>query len=171
MTSDNGATAADPTPKLPRASGFFAWRTPTLPFDALLDWSRDLRGPAGPDDPARLAESLADDRRLLRERLHAMLTRPCVREALFLASPGLAERAEVWTRDPDGAEGRDVECALVRYVERLAARAAPFGLFAGCSVGGLHGSTRLRLEDSGCYVRRSRLDFDYLSALSETLEA
>lgn len=161
----------DRIPEPPRASGFFAWRTATLPFDVVLDWCRDLRGPACPDDPARLAESLADDRRLLRERLRTLLARPDVREALFVASPSLEERTEVWRRDPDGAEGRDVECAIVRYVQRMAARATPFGLFAGCSVGSLDRLTRLNLQEAGRYRKRSRLDFDYLSTLVEKLEA
>jgi thiopeptide-type bacteriocin biosynthesis protein len=160
-----------PIPELPVASDFFAWRTPSLPFDALLDWSRNLRGPVCPDDPLRLAESLAFDRVLLRERLRGLLDRPDVREALFLASPSLEQRIAKWSRDPCCAEGRDIECALVRYVQRMAARATPFGLFAGCSVGRIETSTRLRLEGAGRYRKHSRLDSDYLSSLIEQLIA
>ena len=160
-----------PIPELPVASGFFAWRTPSLPFDALLDWSRNLRGPVGPDDPLRLAESLASDRVLLRERLRGLLDRPDVREALFVASPTLEQRIGKWSRDPCSAEGRDIECALVRYVQRMAARATPFGLFAGCSVGRIETSTRLRLEGAGRYRKHSRLDCDYLSSLVDQLIA
>src|SRR5262245_25744561 len=158
-------------PGSPRASGFFAWRTAALPFDVLLDWCRGLRTPDCPGEPSQLGESLEDDRRLLRERLRRVLDRPDVREALYIASPSLVERIDVWRRDPAGAEGRDVESALVRYLQRMSGRATPFGLFAGCSVGGLDGATRLQLQEASRYRKRSRLDFDYLSALVEKLDA
>jgi len=159
------------SPDSPRTSGFFAWRTAALPFDVLLDWCRGLRTPSCPDEPTQLGESLAEDKRLLRERLQRVLDRPHVREALYVASPSLVERIDLWKLDPAGAEGRDVESALVRYLQRMSGRATPFGLFAGCSVGGLDGSTRLTLQGASHYRKRSRLDFDYLSALVEKLEA
>ncbi len=35
--------------------------------------------------------------------------------------------------------------ALVRYFLRMAGRATPFGLFAGCTVGTIDGETRLAI--------------------------
>ena len=72
-------------------SGFFLLRTPLLPFDELVDWSTGVEAPAALDDPARLAEAFEHDRRLLRERLTALLSDDVVREAVFVASPDLAE--------------------------------------------------------------------------------
>src|SRR5262245_52690583 len=94
-------------------SGFFALRTPLLPFDELLAWSEGLEATAVGDDPARLEAALAVDRARLRQRLRQVYTRPEVREALFVASPDLEERLDLWLRDPDGEPGQKIERALV----------------------------------------------------------
>jgi hypothetical protein len=39
-------------------SGFFALRTPLLPFDELLTWSTGLQATESVDDPARLEAAL-----------------------------------------------------------------------------------------------------------------
>jgi len=150
-------------------SGFFALRTPLLPFDDLLDWSADLEAPVASHDPKRLEEALAADRVRLRNRLRDVVARPEVREALFVASPDLEDRLQVWLRNPDSDAGQKMERALVRYFARMAGRATPFGLFAGCSVGMLGPTTRLTLVERGRYRRHTRLDMDYVVALTEAL--
>jgi thiopeptide-type bacteriocin biosynthesis protein len=125
-------------------SGFFAFRTPLLPFEEVEAWSAGLTAPGAvaPDLAAAaapgagaegLAAALAADRAMLRARLGALAERPEVLEALFVASPSLAEALDIWRRDPDGKKGRRAERALVRYFLRMASRATPFGLFSGCS--------------------------------------
>src|SRR5581483_7016520 len=72
-------------------SGFFALRTPLLPFDELLAWGEGLEAPRAPlppapsppggegrmrgagGDPARLEQALAADRLRLRARLRAVV--------------------------------------------------------------------------------------------------
>ena len=56
-----------------RASGFFALRTPLLPFDEFLSWAEGIEGPGAIDDPAGLEQALARDRVVLRDRLMAMV--------------------------------------------------------------------------------------------------
>ncbi|MBV8200614.1 MAG: lantibiotic dehydratase [Acidobacteria bacterium] len=120
-------------------SGFFVFRTPLLPFEEVEQWSSGLAAPAAAAaaassaDPEPLAAALAADRAALRARLNALLERPEVQEALFVASPSLADALETWRREPDGKKGQRAERALVRYFLRMAARATPFGLFSGCS--------------------------------------
>jgi len=159
-------------------SGFFALRTPLLPFEELEAFGAGLESAAVAQagDPEALAgdsevlkAALARDRALLRQRLAALLARPEVAEAVFLASPSLAEGLAAWQADPDSKKGRRAEQALVRYVLRMTARATPFGLFAGCSVGRLGGATRLALPPRAAYRRHTRLDMDYLFALAEDL--
>ena len=58
------------------ASGFFALRTPLLPFDEFLAWSEGLEASASVNDPVRLEEALAADRSRLRTRLQAVLELP-----------------------------------------------------------------------------------------------
>lgn len=155
------------------SADFFVVRTPLLPFDELEAWSAGLQAPGAGDDPEHLAAALATDRERLRAGLRVLLERSEIREALFVASPNLEVGLEAWRRDPEGKKGRRAEEALVRYLLRMTARATPFGLFSGCSVGrvsGQAGSTRLELGARGEYRRRTRLDMDYLFALAEDLE-
>lgn len=151
-------------------SGFFVMRSPLLAFDELERFGEGLEAAASLDDPERLEHALAADVARLRERLRQQVARPEVRDALFVASPDLESALEAWERDPDSPRGQGVERALVRYLQRMAARATPFGLFAGCSVGGIADSTRLLLEPAERNGRHSRLDQDYLDALLSALE-
>ena len=151
-------------------TGFFAFRTPLLPWEELEAWADGLRAPqAGGDDATQLGETLAADRALLRRRLVRLLERPEIREALFVAAPALQVGVDAWLRDPDSKKGRRAEESLVRYFLRMTTRPTPFGLFSGCSMGILDGATRLRLVDRGGYRRHTRLDTDYLFALTGDL--
>src|SRR6266542_6994326 len=131
-----------------RPSGFFCLRTPLLSFDGL----RAMLGPSNaaravrmgvPD--AQLERVLALDWRRHRERLRAALANPIIREAIFLASPDLEERLERWLAHWDGDPRPRIERSLARYFIRMAARPAPFGLFAGVSIGFLGAHTTIRL--------------------------
>jgi thiopeptide-type bacteriocin biosynthesis protein len=159
---------ADETEQGMTPSGFFVMRTPLLPFDELLAWSDGLQATAS-DEPERLYEAFAADRRRLRERLRCCFVRPEVREALFLASPALEERFDLWLHDPDSEQGLKIERTLVRYFARMAGRATPFGLFAGCSVGTMGPETHLSLLERAQYQRHSRFDMDYLVSLTDAL--
>ncbi|MET0406244.1 MAG: lantibiotic dehydratase [Cystobacter sp.] len=124
-------------------SGFFALRTPLLPFDVLTRWTR--------------------------EHLRNWVEDAMVREALFLASPSLEESLPVWLEAPDSERGRKVERTLVRYFARMAGRSTPFGLFATHAVGQVEGQTRLRLGERSGVRKHTRLDMDYVCALTEKL--
>ena len=150
-------------------AGFFALRTPLLPFDELQSWSDGLEASEALNDLSSLAKALAQDREHLRARLHEILSRPKVREALFVASPHLDEVFDVWLREPETERGQGIERALVRYFLRMAGRSTPFGLCAGCSTGSLGDKTDLLVEERATYQRHTRLGMDYLFALTEAL--
>lgn len=155
------------TPGEGRAS-FFVLRTPLLPRDALSAWSeRTEAARALAGDDAALEAALESDRQRLRGRLRELVSRPEVREALFLASPSLEESLGAWGETPESERGQKVERALVRYVSRMTGRATPFGLFAGVSLGAVGERTRLVL--GGEARRHTRLDMDSLLALTEAL--
>src|SRR5207302_798359 len=116
-------------------SGFFVLRTPLLPFTEVTAWGDGLQAPAAAGGPGVLDQAVAADRAQLRRRLEDIVTTPEFRDALFVASPGLAAAADLWRKEPDSDKGRGTERSLVSYVLRAAARPTPFGLFAGCTTG------------------------------------
>jgi lantibiotic biosynthesis protein len=132
-------------------SGFFVLRTPLLPWSEFGAWGNCS------DTPSR------------RAHLQTLLARPAVREAVFLASPDLEAKLSIWYDDPESEQGQKIEQALVRYVARMAGRATPFGLFAGCSTGTLGVRSRFTLPSQAAYERHTRLDMDYVFALTQAL--
>jgi len=165
------AKAAPESPFTP--AGFFSYRTPLLPFEELEAFGEGLEAPAAAGDPERLENALAADRERLRARLRALADRPEVLEAVFLASPSLHESLSLWRTQPDSKKGQRAERALVRYLYRMTARATPFGLFSGCSLGPVEAApgtpTRVAVGPRSAYERHTRLDMDYLFALCEDL--
>jgi thiopeptide-type bacteriocin biosynthesis protein len=151
-------------------SGFFVLRTPLLPFTEVTAWGDGLQAPAAAGGPGVLDEAVAADRAQLRRRLEDIVTTPEFRDALFVASPGLAAAVDLWRKEPDSDKGRATERSLVSYVLRAAARPTPFGLFAGCTTGSIGERTCLRLDGGAGYRRSTRLDMDYLWALAEAVE-
>ncbi|MBX7101938.1 MAG: lantibiotic dehydratase [Myxococcaceae bacterium] len=135
-------------------SDFFMLRTPLLPSRTVLDWrpSEDQAGAPGP----------------WVDGLKAKVADPAFREALRVASPAVAERVAPWL-DSTGSDGHKLEDTLVKYLARASARATPFGLFAGVSVGEVAQRTELRLEPVP--RRRVRLDFRRFAALTQRLSA
>jgi thiopeptide-type bacteriocin biosynthesis protein len=150
-------------------SGFFVLRTPLLPFEEMAAWGEGLEAVESLGDTRDLEGALERDRARLRARLLLAVTRPEVRDAIFVASPSVDEALDVWQKDPDSRQGRKLEPALVSYFSRAAARATPFGLFAGCTTGTIDTQTRLHLKARERYRRHTRLDMDYLWALSEAV--
>jgi thiopeptide-type bacteriocin biosynthesis protein len=151
-------------------SGFFVLRTPLLPFEEMAAWGEGLEAVGALGDPQGLEEALDRDRVKLRARLLAAVTRPELRDAIFIASPSVDEALEAWQKDPDSRQGRKLEPAVVAYFSRAAARATPFGLFGGVTTGTIDAQTRLHLKARDWYRRHSRLDMDYLWALADAVE-
>src|SRR5581483_5521380 len=96
-------------------------RAPPTPNPSPPRGGGRMRGGRG--GPARPGGARPADRLRLRARLRAVVERPEVREALFVASPDLHGRLDVWRRQPESEAGQKVERALVRYFQRLAGRA------------------------------------------------
>ena len=150
-----------------RPSGFVVLRTPLLPYATALSLSEALDAPR--PDQSHLAAALEADRQKVRGRLDAILSRPDVTEAVFLASPDLynARAAAGRAHDPDRLAGLDR--SLARYITRLATRPTPFGLFAGCSVGTVGGPMRLEVGAQASSRRHTRLDMEYVASLLDDI--
>ena len=146
---------------------FFVMRSPLLPFEEWLALGDGLQSARAGE--AQLEAALLADREALRRRLRAIVERPEIREALFVASPSLDEAIPSWLDDPTSDRGIKAERTIVRYVARMCGRSTPFGIFAGCSVGEVGDVTQLRLRSRDHARRHTRLDMDYLFALCEVL--
>jgi lantibiotic biosynthesis protein len=142
----------------------FVLRTPLLAASQFIDLARDLPGTVW-----GTAEEFAEGVACIRERLRGLVASPEVAEALFIASPALAQSVGAWLAEPLSQRGQKVERSLLKYVARMSTRATPFGLFSGCSAGQLGDRTCLKLEPRSHVQRHSRLDMDYLFALTEAL--
>lgn len=149
-------------------SSFLVLRTPLLPFETFAALGEGL---AATQADAELGERLAQEEARVVARMRALVERPEIREALFLASPSFERALSGWMADPDKPGGADVPLTLIRYLARMAARPTPFGLFAGCSLvrTGSEG-TRLVLAPLSRYRKHTRLDTGYLSLVAEGFE-
>lgn len=152
-----------------RPAGFFVLRTPLLPFEELIAWSKGTESHMAIDNSDAWDTSYCADQSLLRDRLRSFVARPDIREAIFLASPDLEDQIRLWVEAPASERGKNIESALVRYVCRMSGRATPFGLFAGYSIGTVGRQTRMSLPPIDAYQRHTRLDMDYMFSLAETL--
>jgi thiopeptide-type bacteriocin biosynthesis protein len=158
-------------------SGFFVLRTPLLPMDDFLRWSELPSGltPARAQDRTAIPrEAWRAEVELLRAKLRLIIERPEILQALFIASPSLSSSVKYWLTAPDSKKGLQAERSLVRYFARMCGRSTPFGLFSGCSVGHIESDcdrpeSELVLECREKYQPTSRLDFDYLFALTTAL--
>ncbi|EGI71405.1 lantibiotic dehydratase, C terminus family [Pseudoalteromonas distincta] len=90
-----------------------------------------------------------------------------VQEALYLASPSLLERINLWREKPDTKQGKKVSHALIKYMIRMCSRATPFGLFSGVSKGEITSVTDLICGDYKKDNRKTRLDMFYLNELKD----
>ncbi|MCK4677259.1 MAG: lantibiotic dehydratase family protein [Bacteroidales bacterium] len=104
-------------------------------------------------------------------QLKKILTDETIREAILLASPDLFKRLEDWEQGfiSKQKEINRIKNALVRYLIRMSMRCTPFGLFAGVSTGTWGNETEIHLPPCHLYERSTRLDMNYLFALSQYL--
>ena len=84
------------------------------------------------------------------------------KEMLQVATPDLAENISNISNK--------TQYPSYRYYQRACTRPTPFGLFAGCSVGVVGEHTDIILFNQYKYKRKTRLDMDYICALTQQIE-
>lgn len=151
---------ASPSPPAPAFihSGFAVLRTPLLPVDTFARWTERVQAAADARDPGSVLA-------ILRE----VLDDPALREAIRVASRDLSSALDAWMTGGRAVDADRLMHSVVRYFSRAAYRPTPFGLFAGCSVVGVGGHTRLELAPRAEYTRHSRIDMDHLAELARVL--
>jgi len=93
-------------------------------------------------------------------------------EALLIASPELSEEVSKIQNVPGmpQKEKERIISSLYRYFQRACTRPTPFGLFAGCSIGSVGERTEIQLSERQKYNRTTRLDMNYICALTQQIE-
>ncbi len=152
-----------------QVADFFVLRTPLLSFDEFLKWSDGLKAPQAMSDPVSLPEAISADRQKLGLALREIMSRPEVREALFVASPELEGTFSLWNGQPETERSRGIDLSMARYFSRMTGRATPFGLCAGCSVGKIGAVAALRIAERSSWKKHTQLSVEYLSALADSL--
>lgn len=148
--------------------GWVLARTPILPWRTVLDLGGACKSTTA-EAVVREDDVLADVA-MVRTWVASQLEDPVIREALFVASPDLLAAESHWRQDPDGKKGRRFEAAVYRYLQRMATRCTPFGMFAGVAMGSVgDGPTEITVGAPHEHRKWTRFDMDYLSLLCDHL--
>lgn len=99
--------------------------------------------------------------------LSRWLSMPNVLESIYLASPSVIERIELWRESPHSKSGKKVTSTLLKYLIRMTCRATPFGLFSGVALGNLADTTCLKPGAYSLGKRITRLDMHYLNTIQQ----
>jgi lantibiotic biosynthesis protein len=146
-------------------AGFVNVRSPLLPFEEFARLGDGCRVPATIADEAAIS---ADCDRITRELLSAF-ERPVLRDALYVASRSLSERARKLAAAPSSDPSAALR--LMSYFARMCTRPTPFGLFSGISLGEVGAATTWLLGPPSDYRRHTRVDHEVLFAIAAQLEA
>ena len=95
-----------------------------------------------------------------------------LKEAVFLASPYLFSELELLFEGKITSvkKTKKLKQSFLKYVLRASSRCTPFGLFSGVSLGHFNSTSYINLETTRSLKRRTRLDVNYMVALSNYLE-
>ena len=140
---------------------FLSLRCPLLAFDDLLRWA-DPGWQIAVDDP-RFEEAFKESRALLRRRLRQALSRPEVREGLFLVSGDFFKGLNGSVREPENEQG--IGAALAEQLVRLATVVEFSGMQMAPLTGEIARATRLHL--GALSSRHSQVNIDHLTAAAE----
>lgn len=129
----------------------YVLRTPLLPLSFFLE--------------------LTQDAELTQEKLKEACRSHHIKEALFLASPSLYTAFEKWLDGSltNASDSERMTYSILKYLSRMSSRCTPFGLFAGTAVGTFDDQTNIQLENVTQNGRHTRLDMNYLVALSQDI--
>lgn len=121
--------------------------------------------------PYNFLESIVGERETSIEQLRDLYNLPQIQEAIWLASPNLFSKMMKWLEGEltDKKEVERLHYALLRYIIRMSSRCTPFGLFAGFCLGRWEEADRIDLPQQSKYIRHTRLDMNYLCALTQDL--
>lgn len=116
-------------------------------------------------------KNLISDNNISDDKFSEICSNPVIRESIFLASPSLSSQIDRYLNDEikDLDKKDKLKFSVLKYISRMSSRCTPYGLFAGCTVGELSDTTSITLDFIQNHERRTRLDMNYVVALSIAL--
>lgn len=142
-----------------RPAPFFVLRTPLLP---ITDFLATCAVPDVSDAEALSAARVADSSEQVVRFVRTLLRRRAVREALYLASPGVMAAFGRHLQNAKRRYDPKLALSLFKYVTRICSRATPFGLLAGQTIGVVGRRTFLTLPELHAYERTTLIDSEAL---------
>jgi len=128
---------------------FYLLRRPAVSVDKLIEFHQRLSD----HSPENLLKQYYQD--------------PFARESIFVASPGLYERFQLWLAGGEISESGKLLVTLYKYLIRSSTRSTPYGLFSGCALGITGADTQFEISKSNPVLRNTRIDFECLIAIKE----
>ncbi|MEZ5196409.1 MAG: lantibiotic dehydratase family protein [Bacteroidales bacterium] len=128
-----------------------------------------LRTPLYPYD---FVNKLTNKDNISDDEIISICKNPIISQTIYIASPPLYYEMQKWLKNELGI-GKKVDkkkaklkASLIRYLLRMATRCTPFGLFAGFTTGSWGNLTDIILEAPINNLSHTRLDMNFLCALS-----
>ena len=141
-------------------------QTSKLPFTPFLTFT--LRTPTF---PLHIYKNVCRNNRIDAKEIDRLVEHPLVQEAIYIASPPLyTEWERSKTETLSHKKQQRLYVSMLKYLSRMASRCTPFGLFAGCTTGTWGESTTFNLKPVNKYVRKTRLDMEYLVPFIQQIE-
>jgi thiopeptide-type bacteriocin biosynthesis protein len=134
-----------------RHSDFYLLRRPTVSIEQLNEFHDQL----SETSPELLLKAHYQD--------------PLAQESIFVASPALFERFQLWLSGETLSEKEKLLSTLYKYLIRTCTRSTPYGLFSGCVLGEIGKETSFEISRAENIDRHIRIDFECLIVVKEWL--
>ncbi|MEB8346894.1 lantibiotic dehydratase family protein [Flavobacteriaceae bacterium KMM 6898] len=121
--------------------------------------------------PIKYYFELTKNQKILDKDLFDLLNNEVLFEALLIASPEITRQVSLLLEGgiTDKKKKEKLKRTIIKYLVRISTRSTPFGLFAGCTSGYFSKSTKIFLEQTDKYIRRTRFDMHFLISLAQEL--
>lgn len=105
------------------------------------------------------------------KRLIDFFNRPCIKEALAIASNDLYTALTNTDLSESSRATEQIKLSLIKYLIRLSTRPTPFGLFSGISIGHFAESSDIIVSNVSHYTKMARPDMDWIYGVIKKAES